>query len=111
MKRRLKVFKFGGASLKDAEALRNVAQILRKQQDGPLLVVVSAMGKTTNALEEVVAAHYRENEEAIFLLHQLRDRHLEVARSLFAGQAQVSEAPCQTVAEAGQWLHRKAGEV
>lgn len=111
MKRRLKVFKFGGASLKDAEALRNVAQILRKQQDGPLLVVVSAMGKTTNALEEVVAAHYRENEEAIFLLHQLRDRHLEVARSLFAGQAQVSETLCQTFREAEQWLHRKPEEV
>ncbi|MCB0783127.1 MAG: aspartate kinase, partial [Flavobacteriales bacterium] len=49
----MKVFKFGGASVKDAEGVRNVAQVLRHFPDDELLVVVSAMGKTTNALEEV----------------------------------------------------------
>ncbi|MCB0795835.1 MAG: aspartate kinase, partial [Flavobacteriales bacterium] len=51
----MKVFKFGGASVKDAEGVRNVAQVLRHFLDDELLVVVSAMGKTTNALEEVHA--------------------------------------------------------
>lgn len=48
----MKVFKFGGASVKDAAAVHNVSQIVR-QFPGPLLIIVSAMGKTTNALEEV----------------------------------------------------------
>lgn len=50
----MKVFKFGGASVKDAEAVRNLHAVLKKFKGEELLVVVSAMGKTTNALEEVV---------------------------------------------------------
>ena len=50
----LKVYKFGGASVKDAAAIRNLARIVRAHgQPGPLVIVVSAMGKTTNALEEL----------------------------------------------------------
>ncbi len=52
----MKVFKFGGASVKDAESVRNIASILRKYQDN-LVVVISAMGKTTNALERVLNAY------------------------------------------------------
>ena len=48
----MKVFKFGGASVKDADGMRNVASIIEKYNDGKLLVVVSALGKTTNALED-----------------------------------------------------------
>lgn len=50
----VKVFKFGGASVKDANGVRNMAQVLSRFADCDLLIVVSAMGKTTNALEEVV---------------------------------------------------------
>ncbi len=50
----MKVFKFGGASVKDAAGVRNVAKVLSHFPDDDLLIVVSAMGKTTNALEEVV---------------------------------------------------------
>jgi aspartate kinase len=50
----MKVFKFGGASVKDAEGVRNVARVLKHFPEDDLLIVVSAMGKTTNALEEVV---------------------------------------------------------
>ncbi|HEY8367088.1 MAG TPA: aspartate kinase, partial [Bacteroidia bacterium] len=50
-----KVFKFGGASVKDAESVKNVANIIRDfKGDDKLLCVVSAMGKTTNALELVL---------------------------------------------------------
>ena len=55
----MKVFKFGGASVKDAEALKNVIKVLRVTGEGDLMIVVSAMGKTTNALEEVVTAHLK----------------------------------------------------
>jgi aspartate kinase len=50
----MKVFKFGGASLKHAGGIRNVASIIRSYHQNPLLVVVSAMGKTTNALEQIL---------------------------------------------------------
>lgn len=49
----MKVFKFGGASLKDAAGVKNVASIITQSADSQLLVVVSAMGKTTNALEKI----------------------------------------------------------
>jgi aspartate kinase len=52
----MKVFKFGGASVKDAAGVRNLAKVLEHFPDDDLLIVVSAMGKTTNALEEVVSA-------------------------------------------------------
>ncbi len=53
----MKVFKFGGASVKDAAGVRNVAKVLSHFPNDDLLIVVSAMGKTTNALEEVVWDH------------------------------------------------------
>lgn len=50
----MRVYKFGGASIKDAEGVRNLKNILKSEADHSLLVVISAMGKMTNALEEVV---------------------------------------------------------
>ena len=50
------VFKFGGASVKDAKAVKNVANVLSMYPNEKIVVVVSAMGKTTNLLEEVVNA-------------------------------------------------------
>ncbi len=52
----LNVFKFGGASLKDAAAIRNVANILETYKGDRLVIVVSAMGKNTNALEMIARA-------------------------------------------------------
>ena len=49
----MKVFKFGGASIKDPKGIRNIARIIQQYSGQPLLVVVSAMGKTTNALEKI----------------------------------------------------------
>ena len=56
------VYKFGGASVKNAEGVRNVEKIVR-MAEGDLMVVVSAMGKTTNALERVVEALAAGQEE------------------------------------------------
>ena len=51
------VFKFGGASVKSADAVRNIVSILEKYRDENIVVVVSAMGKTTNALERIIEAY------------------------------------------------------
>lgn len=80
----MKVFKFGGASVKSAEAVRNVKSILDIYKDEKLIVVVSAMGKTTNALEEVVAYLYAEDtvkyDEQV---EKVRNFHLEIMNFLF----------------------------
>lgn len=78
----MKVFKFGGASVKDPDAVRNVAAIL-EQNSGPLLIVVSAMGKTTNALEEVLQqAQHRLSFKAA--LQAVEDYHQQLATVLFS---------------------------
>lgn len=54
----MKVFKFGGASVKDAEGVMNVARVLKNQGFEQCMLIVSAMGKTTNALEIVVENYF-----------------------------------------------------
>lgn len=78
----MKVFKFGGASVKDAESIRNVGRIIRDHMTEPLLVVVSAMGKSTNALEKVTLLHQaRQGYE--YDLDQLFEYHNAIIVSLF----------------------------
>ncbi len=78
-----KVFKFGGASVKDAAGIKNVCQIIQNQGKGPLVVVVSAMGKTTNALEAIVEAYFNGKENAMELFQQCRDQHFKLMAELF----------------------------
>jgi len=77
----MKVFKFGGASVKDAAAIRNLADIISKS-DLPLIIVVSAFGKTTNALEEVVNSKYEGQGNPSLLLKKILDYHLSVIDGL-----------------------------
>ena len=83
MKKPINVFKFGGASLKDADSVRNVGRILKQYGSNQLLIVVSAMGKTTNALEKVVWAHAEQNGEAENHFREVRERHFELLGQLF----------------------------
>ncbi len=88
------VFKFGGASVKDAAGVRRLAEVLRPFPSWDLVVVVSAMGKTTNALEQVVQA-YRRGEQSLTkkLSADLHRFHFGVARQLFPqGHPQLEEA-------------------
>lgn len=80
----MNVFKFGGASVNSAEAIRNVAEIVRQYLETPLVVVISAMGKTTNLLEKVVPGVPASDDERRKLLQQNTDYHLSIADSLFA---------------------------
>ena len=80
----MQVFKFGGASVKDAESVANVSTIVRKFQNEPLVVIVSAMGKTTNALEEVFQAQQRKEVPlALELLDKVKLAHFEIINALF----------------------------
>ena len=83
----LKVFKFGGASVKDAEGFRNVGKILSQYAGEKIAVVVSATGKTTNALENVVRHFYAGDGLAQNLLEEVKQYHLNLVSELFpAGQ-------------------------
>lgn len=77
------MFKFGGASVSGASNIRNVKSILQQYTDGPLLVVISAMGKTTNALEAVVSAfHNGDKDEALRLFENIKRDHLQLCAEL-----------------------------
>ena len=78
----MRVFKFGGASVKDAESVRNVAEIV-KNSPGKLIVVVSAMGKTTNNLEKIVNAYVHQKGDAQQYLEEAKDYHKRIVQSLF----------------------------
>ncbi|HEY1046530.1 MAG TPA: aspartate kinase, partial [Bacteroidia bacterium] len=78
----MKVFKFGGASVKDAESVRNVGRIIAHFSSENLLVVISAMGKTTNKLEELVMAFWKNNDNKSQIIAELKDFHFNIAKDL-----------------------------
>jgi aspartate kinase len=79
----MKVFKFGGASVSSTERIQQVAHILKSYQGEELLIVISAMGKTTNALEKVVEAFYdNKKDEALQLFEAIKQSHLTTAKYL-----------------------------
>lgn len=79
----MKVFKFGGASVRDAAGIRNLAAIVTKEKDN-LVVVVSAFGKTTNALEKVLNLWLSGDTAYKDHLNAIQDNHLAVSEDLFA---------------------------
>lgn len=82
----MKVFKFGGASVSTAEKVKNVAEILRKYEKEQLLVVVSAMGKTTNALEKVAEAFFEgDRDNALQQFETIKQVHLKLVSQLLNG--------------------------
>lgn len=83
------VFKFGGASVKDAEGVRNLQRIVEKYKDKNLLVVISAVGKTTNLLERILDAYFFEKEDPFLLYEQLKENHLSIARELMPDNARI----------------------
>jgi aspartate kinase len=85
----IRVFKFGGASLKDADALKNALEILRDNiGKGPLILVVSAMGKMTNAFEEL-HKNWFAKQDTSGILDKIKDFHLKMIDSLFEKQHHV----------------------
>lgn len=82
----MKVFKFGGASVKDAAGIKNVAGIIRMFADEHLAIVVSAMGKTTNGMEDLVRAYVKNTGQKEKILADIKQYHLNIMNELFDGQ-------------------------
>ena len=83
-----KVYKFGGASVKDAGAVRNLASIVSSRADMDLLLVVSAMGKTTNMLEKALASfRAADGDLGREALAPLKDYHMAIVNDLFGGDS------------------------
>jgi aspartate kinase len=82
----MKIFKFGGASVKDANAVKNVVEILKLFPNEQIIVVVSAMGKTTNALEQLVDAVFYKKTDAAVLLEEIKKYHFTIIAELFAAK-------------------------
>jgi aspartate kinase len=78
----MKVFKFGGASIKDVEGIKNVANIIKKYRSSQLIVVISASGKITNALEEVVNAYIKGQDDLNTKWQFVKDYHLTLLNGL-----------------------------
>jgi len=81
----IKVFKFGGASIKSADNINNVISILEKHRSNKLMIIVSALGKTTNQLEQVVNLRSERNK-AIEKLEAVKKNHLEIISALELGE-------------------------
>ncbi len=79
----MRVFKFGGASVKDADGVRNVVKVLQDVGYEDTFVVISAMGKTTNAMEAVVAAYFEDKRRISIVLQEILDFHNEILVDLF----------------------------
>ena len=78
----MRVFKFGGASVIDSDAVKNVASVLQDYGQGPLLVVISAMGKITNKLEELVDAYYFSKDSKKKIFAEIKSFHQQITDSL-----------------------------
>lgn len=83
----MKVFKFGGASVKDASGVKNLVRVLNSVGYKDTLVVVSAMGKTTNALEKVIEVYFENKSRLRHELLALKEFHLKIVEDLFEEQA------------------------
>jgi aspartate kinase len=105
----MKVFKFGGASVNSVERIKNVATIMKQYQVQPLMVIISAMGKTTNALEKVVEAFFDgKQEEALKLFDLVKQNHLTTTKYLLVTTySQTLEQLVNFFTEAEWLLHDK----
>lgn len=79
----MKVFKFGGASVKDAVGVRNIANVLKQEGCDKTVVVISAMGKMTNALEEVAKTYYNKTNDIAQNINLVKAYHEEIIAELF----------------------------
>ena len=84
------VYKFGGASIKDAEGIKNLAEIIRLTNNKQLLVVVSAMGKTTNALEALATAYQSQRRDTHQMLDEIKVYHEDIMLELFGNDNQAA---------------------
>jgi len=85
----MKIFKFGGASVKDANGVKNILNVLNHTGFDNTLIVVSAMGKTTNALERVVSSFFENKVQFSVDLEQVRNQHHSIIKELYDSENKV----------------------
>src|SRR5580692_10319834 len=101
----MKVFKFGGASANSIERIKSLAEIVRSYDNEKILIVISAMGKTTNALEKVVDAFYSgQKEEALSLFNIVKENHLSTAKYLLVKNYLAAENQLRDFFTEVEWL-------
>ncbi|WP_397444948.1 aspartate kinase [Polaribacter sp. R77954] len=102
----MKIFKFGGASVKDADSVKNVANIIKNEGAKDTLVVISAMGKMTNAFEEVIDAYYNKEEHLPEKLSFIEEYHKNIMNALFDTKDQIFKDIDILFGELGWFLSR-----
>ncbi len=85
----MRIFKFGGASVKDAEGVKNVAKVLQHEGTENTLVVISAMGKMTNAFEQVVNDYFYKKKNLKEALRFIEDFHQKMVNDLFGSEDEI----------------------
>ncbi|MEP7252534.1 MAG: aspartate kinase [Ginsengibacter sp.] len=101
----MKVFKFGGASINSVERIQNIAKILGNYKDEKILVVISAMGKITNALEKVAEAFYEgRKEDALKLFEQIKQSHLTSLKYTVTQQWEKATNELLNISTEVEWL-------
>jgi aspartate kinase len=99
------VFKFGGASINSIERIHNVGAIIREYHSENILIIISAMGKTTNALEKVAEAFFdRRTQDALGLFEQVKNQHLTTAKYLLVKEYNRCEAKLNDFFTEVEWL-------
>lgn len=102
----MKVFKFGGASVQNATNIKNAIAIIKKcKGENPLVVIVSAIGKTTNALEKI-AQYFFENqqEKALSQFKELKDFHIDIAKELLSEYLEECQSQLTDLFTEVEWL-------
>jgi aspartate kinase len=97
------VFKFGGASVKDADGLINLAKVIKNYPGEQLLIVVSAMGKTTNALERLTKAYAEGSDEMQSIFQEIKTYHYGIMEVLFPHNHPVFDDVANTFVEI-EWM-------
>ena len=101
----MKVFKFGGASINTVDRIKNTGSILQDRRGEKILVIISAMGKTTNALEKVVNAFFEgRKEDALKLFEQVKETHLKMLKYLVTVNWQSAENQLKDFFTEVEWL-------
>ena len=105
----MKVYKFGGASINSIDRIKNTANIIAANKSDKLLIVISAMGKTTNALEKVVEAFWENRQDdALRLFEQIKELHLNSLKFLISVHWQAAENKLKDFFTEIEWmLHDK----
>ncbi|WP_184542221.1 aspartate kinase [Mucilaginibacter sp. FT3.2] len=93
------VFKFGGASVKDAGGIINLASVVKKYEGEQLLIVVSAMGKTTNALEKLTKAYVDQTDDMHHIFNGIKQYHFDILHELFENNHTIFDEVANTFVE------------